>query len=75
MHTPNNVINAVDRFLITEYEKKQQNNKNNNINNKVSPGGGERICPRRQLDPKIAADLRPSADGSAVRTSLVAAGG
>ena len=30
---------------------------------------------RRQFDPKIAADLRPSADGSAVRTSLVAGGG
>jgi len=28
------------------------------------PGGGETICPRRwQFDPKIAADLRPSADG------------
>ena len=32
--------------------------------------------PRRwQFDPKIAADLHPSADGSAVRTSLVAGGG
>jgi len=31
---------------------------------------------RRQFDgDKIAADLRPSADGSAVRTSLVAGGG
>jgi len=40
------------------------------------PGGGETICPRRwQFDPKIAADLRPSADGSAVHTSLVAGGG
>jgi len=37
------------------------------------PGGGKTIGPRRwQFDPKIAADLRPSADGSAVRTSLVA---
>jgi len=27
------------------------------------------------VDPEIAADLRPSADGSAVRTSLVAGGG
>ena len=27
------------------------------------------------MDPKIAADLRPSADGSAVRTCLVAGGG
>jgi len=36
-------------------------------------GGGKTIGPRRwQFDPKIAADLRPSADGSAVRTSLVA---
>ena len=34
--------------------------------------GGETISPRRwQFDSKIAADLRPSADGSAVRTSLV----
>jgi len=41
--------------------------------NKVSPGSGETICrPRRwQFDPKIAADLRPSADGSTVCTSLV----
>jgi len=30
------------------------------------PGGGETICPRRrQLDQKIAADLRPSANGAA----------
>jgi len=47
------------------------------------PGGGETICPppsRWQFDgdisfrrqSKIAADLRPSADGSAVRTFLVA---
>jgi len=28
-----------------------------------------------QFDPKIAADLRPSVDGSAVRTSLMAGGG
>jgi len=27
------------------------------------------------VDPEIAADLRPSADGSAVRTSLVTGGG
>ena len=40
------------------------------------PGRGETICPRQwQFDPKIAANLRPSADGSAVRTSLVAGGG
>jgi len=30
---------------------------------------------RQSTDPKIAADLRPSADGAAVRTSLVAGGG
>jgi len=30
---------------------------------------------RQAVDPKIAADLRPIADGSAVRTSLVAGGG
>jgi len=30
---------------------------------------------RQSIDPKIAADLRPSADRSAVRTSLVAGGG
>jgi len=30
---------------------------------------------RQFMDLKIAADLRPSADGSAVRTSLVASGG
>ena len=40
------------------------------------PGGGETIRPRRwRYDPKIAADVRPSADGSAFRTSLVAGGG
>ena len=40
-------------------------------------GGGETICPPRrwQFDPKIAADLHPSADGSTVHTSLVAGGG
>jgi len=30
---------------------------------------------RQSMDPKIAADLRPFADGSAVHTSLVAGGG
>jgi len=30
---------------------------------------------RQSMDPEIAADLRPPADGSAVRTSLVAGGG
>ena len=36
----------------------------------------EMICPRQlHFDPKIVADLRPSADGSAVHTSLVAGGG
>jgi len=35
------------------------------------PGGGETICPP-QMAVRLAADLRPSADGSAVRISLVA---
>jgi len=40
------------------------------------PGGGKTICPPPvAVDLKIAADLRPSADGSTVRTSLVAGGG
>ena len=45
--------------------------------NKVSPRGWRDDMPSRrwQFDPKIAADLRPSADGSAVRTSLEAGGG
>jgi len=47
--------------------------------NKVSPRGRRDDMPpsprRWQFDPKIAADLRPSADGSAVCTSLVAGGG
>ena len=37
-------------------------------------GGSETICPPpppMQFDPKIVADLRPSMDRSAVRTSLV----
>jgi len=49
-------------------------------------GGGETICPPPDgsstvvysfavVDPIIPADLRPSADGSAVRASLVAGGG
>jgi len=33
------------------------------------PGGGETICPR-PMAVRLAADLRPSADGSAVRTWL-----
>ena len=43
----------------------------------IAPGAARQYAPRRwQFDPKIAADLRPSADGwSAVRTSLVAGGG
>jgi len=47
------------------------------IHNKVSPRGAARryASRRRQFGPKIAADLRPSADGSAVRTSLLAGGG
>ena len=48
------------------------------------PGAARRYVPRKSStnkdlrqsrDPKIAADLRPSANGSAVRTSLVAGGG
>ena len=43
----------------------------NNIKG-IAPGAARRYVPRRwQFDTKIAADLRPSADGSAVRTSLV----
>jgi len=42
----------------------------------IAPGAAIRYAPSRwQFDPKIAADLRPSADASAVRTSLVAGGG
>ena len=43
----------------------------------TNTGGGvaRRYAPRQwQFDPKIASDLRPSMDGSAVRTSLVAGG-
>ena len=46
--------------------------------NKVSPGGRETICPLADSSStvaKFAADLRTSADWSAVRTSLVAGGG
>ena len=45
--------------------------------NKLSPRGRSDDIPRRwQFDGgKIAADLRPSADGSAIHTSLVASGG
>ena len=38
---------------------------------KLSPGGGETICPL-PMAIRLVADLRPSADGSAVHTSLVA---
>ena len=43
----------------------------------IAPGGGETICPPAAADgsstvAKVAVDLRPSADGSTVRTSLVA---
>ena len=42
----------------------------------IAPGAARRYAPRWwQLDPKIAADLHPSADGSAVRTPLVTGGG
>jgi len=36
----------------------------------IAPGGGETICPP-PMAVRLAADLRPSADGSAVRTSPV----
>ena len=39
------------------------------------PGGAETISPPPPMAVRLAADLRPSADGSAVRTSLVAGGG
>jgi len=41
------------------------------------PVHGEMICPPPPMavDPKIAADLRPSVDESAFHTSLVAGGG
>jgi len=40
------------------------------------PGGAETICPPPPpMAVRLAADLRPSADGSPVRTSLVAGGG
>jgi len=48
------------------------------IQTRYRPGGGETISPPADGNStvaKIAADLRPSADGSAVRTSLVAGGG
>ena len=49
------------------------------VEQRIAPPGGTRryaAPPRRQsVDPEIAADLCPSADGSAVRTSLVACGG
>ena len=49
----------------------------NSHSNKVSPGDVRRYAPAdgSSTVAKIAADLRPSADGSAVRTSLVAGGG
>jgi len=43
--------------------------------NKLSPRERRDDMLPADGDPKIAADLRPSADGSAVRTSLVADGG
>ena len=61
---------------------------NSSPETRYRPGAGETICSRRWqfaanqttcvspcMDPKIAANLRPSADGSAVRTCLVAGGG
>jgi len=57
-----------------------QTNSENKPYNKVSPRGRRNDMPPPPADgsltaAKIAADLRPSADGSAVRTSLVAGGG
>jgi len=56
------------------------NNAENVIITRYRPGSGETIrlsaeWRRWQLDPKIAADLRPSADASAVRASPLAGGG
>jgi len=44
------------------------------VSNKLSPRGrsGETICPSPLMAVRLAVDLRPSADGSAVRKSLVA---
>ena len=39
------------------------------------PGGGETICSHPPMAVRLTADVRPSADGSAFRTSLVAGGG
>ena len=43
--------------------------------NKLSPRDRRDDMPRPPMVVRLAADLRPSADGSAVRTSLVAGGG
>ena len=55
------------------------NKAQNNIKTRKHPGGGETIImpptDGSSTVAKIEADLRPSADGSAVRTSLVAGGG
>jgi len=46
---------------------------NSNFEQGTAPGAARRYAPRRrQFDSEIAADLRPSADGSAVRTSQAA---
>ena len=46
------------------------------IGQRIAPGAARRYAPRRwQFNPKIAADLRPSADRSTVPTYLVAGGG
>jgi len=44
------------------------------INNKLSPRGRRDDMPS-PMAVRLAADLSPSADGSAVQTSLVAGGG
>jgi len=59
------------------YDTIRRNRQCNTIT-RYRPGGGETICPPADgssMVSKIAADLRPSADGSEVGTFLVASGG
>ena len=46
------------------------NHTNTIIATSYRPGGAETICPGPPTAVRLAADLRPSADGSAVRTRL-----
>jgi len=66
MQTSCNFVLVQHRHLVSDFEETT-----------VSPRGRrDDMPPRRwQFDPKIVADLRPSADESAVHTSLVAGGG